>query len=271
MPFLAAQLSDLHVRRRGRLCSGRVDTCAALERAIEAVMRVEPRPDVVLLTGDLVDAGDDDAEYAELRDILSTLGTPWYLIPGNHDGRAALRRAFPDRPELHREAEFIQYALDDYPIRLLFLDTLDPGSGEGLLDGARLAWLEAELRRAPERDTAIVMHHPPFKTGIRFMDGIACRGTDEFARIVRAHGRVHRIMCGHLHRAVTATFAGTAACSAPSTAHQIRLDLRPHDSSPGEYTLEPPGFLLHYWSAECGFATHLANIDQFPGPFPFDD
>jgi len=271
MTFLIAQISDLHVRRRGDLMGGRVDTCAALERAVAAIGRLDPRPDVVLLTGDLVDSGDDEAEYVQLRDILRALPMPWYAIPGNHDGRRAMRSVFRDRGELQRDADFIQYAIDDWPVRLVCLDTLDPGSGAGLLDDARLAWLESELARPPRRPTLLAMHHPPFETGIRFMDSISCRGAAALARLLERGGGVDLLVCGHLHRAVIARFAGAVACAAPSTAHQVRLDLRPFDTSPGDYVLEPPGYLLHRWTQEAGFATHVATVGDWPGPFPFDD
>ena len=271
MALLIAQLSDLHVRREVELVCGRVDTGAALQRAIGAVMALSPLPDAVLLTGDLVDAGDDEDAYRHLRRLLSPLTMPWYPIPGNHDGRDALRRVFADRLVVAHDPHFVHYTVDDFPVRLVFLDTLDPGSGAGLLDAARLLWLRERLAETPDRAVMIAMHHPPFETGIAFMDAIACVGADGLEAPIRAHGRVERIVCGHLHRSVTASFAGSVACSAPSTAHQLRLDLRPFDSSPGAFTLEPPGFLLHRWTAGAGFATHAVTIGSYPGPFPFVD
>jgi 3',5'-cyclic-AMP phosphodiesterase len=55
---------------------------------------------------------------------------------------------------------------------------------------------------------------------------------------------------------------------APSTAHQVTLDLVP-DSSASTFTMEPPGFHLHVWSKEAGLVTHGVTIGTFDGPFPF--
>src|SRR5882762_4144952 len=44
---------------------------------------------------------------------------------------------------------FLQYAIEDYPVRLVALDTLVPGEGGGLLCGERLAWLDQALASAP--------------------------------------------------------------------------------------------------------------------------
>jgi 3',5'-cyclic AMP phosphodiesterase CpdA len=93
--MLIAQLSDLHIKPPGRLAYGRVDTAALLTAALADLTARRPAPDVVLLTGDLVDAG-SAAEYAELRRLLAPLDCPVYVIPGNHDDRAGLRAGFAD-------------------------------------------------------------------------------------------------------------------------------------------------------------------------------
>jgi Icc protein len=69
------------------------------------------------------------------------------------------------------------------------------------------------------------MHHPPFATGITHMDNFGLDNAAELAEIVVRHPQVERILCGHLHRTIDRRFAGTVAGTAPSTAHQIRLNL----------------------------------------------
>ena len=54
---------------------------------------------------------------------------------------------------------------------------------------------------------------------------------------------------------------------APSTAHQVTLDLS--DGAPSSFHLEPPAFHLHCWIAGAGIVTHQAYIGEFPGPYPF--
>ena len=44
---------------------------------------------------------------------------------------------------------FLQYAIEDYPVRLVALDTLIPGEAGGLLCSARLAWVDHVLALAP--------------------------------------------------------------------------------------------------------------------------
>ncbi len=200
------------------------------------------------------------AEYARLRHLLSPLPMPVYLIPGNHDDREALRQAFADYPKMPREG-FIQYVVDDGPLRLVAVDTLLPGKPGGRVDAERLAWLDARLGEAPSKPTMIFMHHPPFKTAIEYMDGIGLEGADAMAEVVRRHPQVERVVCGHLHRSIQSRWAGTVAMTVPATAHQVDLDVR-HDVGLS-ISMEPPGYALHLWRPDTGLVSHVANVGDF--------
>lgn len=184
-PFLIAQVTDTHIKAGGRKAyGGRVDTHGALARCVRHLNSLDPHPDVVLLTGDLVDMGRPD-EYASLRELLDRLDAPYFVVPGNHDERGALRAAFADHRYLPQEGEFLHYCMDDHPLRLVGLDSTVPGEPGGLMCDARLAWLDATLGN-PGRPTLLFMHHPPFVTGIAHMDVQRCANADRLG----AAGRV---------------------------------------------------------------------------------
>ena len=262
--MIIAQLSDPHVVAPGDLLYGRVETAGFLARAVAELNRLDPLPDIVVITGDLVDKG-EPVEYEHLRRLLAPLAMPVFVIPGNHDARAPMRAAFGGDGYLPRGG-FLQYAIDDYPVRLIALDTHIPGAGGGELCTERLAWLDETLGAAPARPTVVIMHHPPFLTGIERMDRAGLRDPDTFAAIVRKHPQVERILCGHLHRAIDRRFAGTVAGTAPSTAHQMRLDIR--SGAPLRLMFEPPGYQLHLWQDDTGLVSHTAVFGDWPGPFP---
>lgn len=264
--MLIAQITDTHIKPRGRLAYRKVDTAAYLERAVAALNALDPAPDVVLLTGDLVDAG-TDREYGLLLELLRPLRAPLLPIPGNHDERDAFRRTFPDIAKRCGEGPFLQYVIGDWPVRLIGLDTVLPGSGGGELCAERLSWLDARLAEDPGRPTVLFQHHPPFVTGIGHMDEIGLAGAAEEAAVVRRHPQVERVLCGHLHRAIQVLWAGTLASTAPSPAHQVALDLRAE--APSAFVMEPPAFQLHRWTAADGLVSHLAYVDRFDGPYPF--
>ena len=224
--MIVCQMSDTHVMAEGRLASGVVDTNAALRRTIAHLLTLPQQPDAVVMTGDLVERGKPE-EYALLREIIAPLPMPVYLIPGNHDERQALRAAFPEHSYLNQFAPFVQYAIEEHDLRIVAADTVIPGQGGGELCAQRLEWLALTLATARDRPTLLIMHHPPFATGIAFMDEIGLFNPEALADIVQKNPQVERILCGHLHRPIQARFAGTIACTAPSTAHQITLDLAP--------------------------------------------
>ena len=74
---------------------------------------------------------------------------PVFVIPGNHDSRDLLRAAFGADGYLPKDG-FLQYAIEDYPVRLVALDTHIPGEGGGELCDERLAWLDRTLAASPE-------------------------------------------------------------------------------------------------------------------------
>src|SRR2546430_415918 len=134
------QLSESHIVAPGELLYGRVDTPEFLARAVPAIKGLDPLPDIVVITGALVDHG-EPAEYEHLRTLLAPLAMPVFVIPGNHDAREPLRAAFAGDGYLPADG-FLQYAIEDYPVRIVALDTLIPGEGGGLLCAERLALLD---------------------------------------------------------------------------------------------------------------------------------
>ena len=263
--MLIAQISDMHIKPPGELLYQRIDTAGFLERAVAHVNALDPRPDVVLATGDLVDGGKAE-EYALLKQLLAPLAMPVHLIPGNHDARDEMRTVFANHAYLPRDG-FLHYTIDGLPVRLIALDTLVPGKGHGELCDERLDWLEARLGES-DAPTILFMHHPPFDCGIEFFDGHGLmQGGPRLAELVRRHGNVERVMCGHVHRPIQVRWAGTMASIAPSTAHQATLDLR--DNAPLSMRMEPPAIALHLWRPGTGLVTHVSYIGTYDGPRPF--
>lgn len=259
-------LSDPHIVRPGRLLGDHVDTAAALARAVEAIGRLTQAPDAVLLSGDLVDAGDAQ-EYAHLRRLLAPLAAPVYLMPGNHDDRDVLRASFPDHAYLGAHGP-VDYSVDVAGLRLHALDSVVPRAPHGALADAQLERLARALDASPMQPAIVALHHPPFDSGIAFMDAMALRvGTDALAALVRRHAQVERVLCGHVHRSIQQRWAGTIAMTAPSTAHQIHLDLRPGGAE--AYTLEPGAFLLHAWEPGGPVVSHRVATAPIDGPYPF--
>ncbi len=267
MTRLVVQLSDTHIRAPGELAERRVDTAAGLRRGVEAVLALRQPPDAVFVTGDLVDSG-KPAQYAHLRELVEPIRCPLYLLPGNHDDRDALRDAFPEHDYLRGERAFVHYAIELDTLRIAVLDTSVTGAPHGEIDDAQLASLDATLAAKPGVPTILAMHHPPFATYIERMDDYGLqRGGAGLAAVLERHPQVDRIVCGHLHRAITARFAGRTAMSSPSTAHALAFDLGA--DAPLAFNLEPAGFLVHAWTPTGGIASHVVHTGSYDGPWRF--
>ena len=262
--MIIAQISDMHLRPEGDLAHDVADTAAGLAGAVARLCAMEPPADAVLATGDLVDFPGPEA-YRQLRELLAPLPMPTYLIPGNRDARGALRAEFAKDGYFPADGPFLHYVIDEHPVRLIALDPVIEGAKSGELCAERLAWLEARLAEAPGRPSVIFMHHPPFKTGVPFMDDQDFGGAEALEELVRRQPRVERILCGHLHRPIQCRFGGTIAAVCPSTAFHMPLDLRPDIDL--ALVLEPPAGFLHVWR-QAGMVTHLLPLADHPGPFP---
>jgi 3',5'-cyclic AMP phosphodiesterase CpdA len=262
-PLLIAQLSDLHITRPEVSLEKDVDTAAFLVQAVATVLRLDPQPDLVLITGDLVESGKAE-EYAALRGMIAPLTCPVYVLPGNHDERSALREAFGSG-RLPVQGK-LDYVIEDWPLRIVMLDSVVAQAPQGELADAQLAWLDASLAAAPGRPTLIALHHPPFASGVVHMDEMALQAPERLERVVAKHPQVQAVVCGHMHRLMSTRFGGTLAISAPSVAHQIALDLA--EVPEPRYILEPPGFLLHRWDG-VRLTTHLVPSGDFGRGMPF--
>ena len=267
-PLIVAQISDLHIKVPGALAYGKVDTAAALAACVTELNRLSPRPDLVVISGDLADTPAPE-EYVHLKRLLSPLQVPFAVIPGNHDDRAMLRAAFPD----------FCYAQAEGPLNstravggldIVLIDSTVPGSNYGTIDHTTLTWIDSILAASPARPALLFLHHPPFVTGIAHMDVQNLHNAGALADIVRDRARVRLVGAGHVHRPILTQFAGIVATICPAPNHAVALDLDGH--LPPSLQVEPPAFHLHVWfqGGEFGrVVTHWVPIGTFAGPYPF--
>ena len=258
--LLIAQITDVHVGfDQGNPEEYNMERLGAV---LQRICELPMAPDCLLLTGDLTEFGDGES-YERLAEAVRICPFPVWPMVGNHDRREALLAAFPATPV---QDGFVHYTIEGDGVRIVLLDTLEPGRHGGAFCEARAAWLGSELALHPDTPTIIAMHHPPFESGIGWLDGNATESwIGRFAECIAGHGQIRSIISGHLHRNIHTLWNGVSLTVCASTAPLVALDLRPVDPDVPDgramITDEYPGYALHFWNGRhC--VSHFEAVDD---------
>jgi 3',5'-cyclic AMP phosphodiesterase CpdA len=227
--MLIAQITDLHVAQDGTFMRRFVDANEKLAGAVAFLNDRSHQVDAVVATGDLTNDGEAE-QYTLLRKLLDELRVPLYLVPGNHDERDGFRAAFADKEWMPASGP-IDYVIDEHEVRLVGIDTTEPGRHDGVFHPEQAGWLDDVLGRRPDTPTLLFCHHPPFLTRLWLFDAIRLTGAEVLREVVARHPQVKQIVSGHVHRPVSSSWGATALTTSPSTTHQSRCDLHPDEGA----------------------------------------
>ena len=222
-----AQLTDTHIVREGSTYLG-TETARYLADALAAVHTLDPLPDYIAVTGDLVNSG-RDAQYARFREIMSASRIPYFVIPGNHDDRVRMRAMLARETYGGVAGELRHFSIDDFPIRLIGLDCNAP---------------RPSPRAVADAATLVAVHQPPFRTGLHYLDVLGFGGRSHLRTLVNRHTQAGAVISGHIHCVRRAVWKGAVASSAPSTAPQVIPLIFMQGRILG-LAHEAPGFAVH--------------------------
>jgi len=254
--MIIAQISDTHLALNTADADQRTRDFALTVADINAL---DPAPDIIIHTGDIVHNGRQD-EYAEAAAALAKAAAPVYVLVGNRDNRANLRAAFSACGYLAPDSDFIDYAIDDYPIRLIALDTLSSGSNKGDFCPERVRRLIDLIDAETAKPIAVFTHHPPFEVTVG-PDRLHFETPEIMSRLRRAlqhSGRVVAVFSGHVHRAAAGYVGSIPATVVPCIATTLRK---------GEYPPHMrmcPVYHVHRFDPLWGFATETRIVRAGP-------
>jgi Icc protein len=225
---LIAHISDTHFLGGSRALYGTVDTDTPVRQALAQLERSGLRPDALVFTGDIADAGEPDA-YRRVRALVlasaERLGARVVWVMGNHDKRGAFRAellgdAPADDPADDPADAPVDAVFDLNGLRLIALDSCVAGYHHGELTQSQLDWLAEVLRTPAQHGTLLALHHPPIPTMVPLMSILELRGQDRLAAVIRGSD-IRAILGGHLHYATTGSFAGIPVSVAAATCYTL--------------------------------------------------
>lgn len=248
--MLIAQITDIHLGFEPN--NPAEFNRKRLDQTLRTLAAMKPQPDLLLATGDLADTGDDEVSYRRLKSALANCSIPVWFCMGNHDSREPFLKQFPNVPSADG---FVQYSIEEFPLRILVLDTLEVGRHGGGFCEIRASWLRRRLAEQPDRPTLLVLHHPPIETGLSWMtEDPDAEWVARLRSVVEGQRQVVGMITGHLHRPVVTQWAGTTLAVCPSTAPQVALDLDEIDPDRPDgrpmIVADPPAYAIHVWNGE---------------------
>ncbi|PPK64102.1 metallophosphoesterase [Actinokineospora auranticolor] len=214
------QLTDTHIMPAGALMHDTVDTSANLAAALAMIEASGMRVDAFLLTGDLTDNGSPES-YRRLGDLIDPaaerLGARVICAVGNHDERTAFRTELLGVPESSAEYDAV---FDVDGLRVVVLDSSEPGKHDGHLSAAQLDWLGKVLTEPAPRGTVVVAHHPPLPSPVPTVHLLRLRDADRFAEVI-AGTDTRLVVTGHAHLAGAGSVAGVPVWIGPALAYGV--------------------------------------------------
>jgi 3',5'-cyclic-AMP phosphodiesterase len=249
--MIIAQISDTHLALDIPDTDQRIRD---FELTIADINTLDPAPNVIVHTGDIVHNGRPD-EYAQAVATLAKARAPVYVLAGNKDNRANLHTAFYARGYLAPDSDFIDYAIDDYPVKLIALDTLSSTGNKGDFCLERIKRLN-RLVGTGTKPIAFFTHHPPFEVTVG-PERLHFETPEMMSRLSQAlqqSGRVAAVFSGHVHRAA----AGHAGAIPAMVVQCVATTLRRGEYPPHMKTR--PVYYIHRFDPAWGFATETRIV-----------
>lgn len=256
--MLIAQISDTHLIVPGNPGNYGDEKLIALKRCVEDINNLDTPPDVVIHTGDLSDNG----SYEELelaKKYLDALNIPYYITPGNRDCPSRLIEVFAEQLGDVQVGGPIIYLVDNFPIKLVSLDTTTPDDNLGLLNFNKVAALDNILLMNQNEPVIVFSHHPPFDLSlddpplIEFVNKISINLFDE---IVDRHSQIVALFCGHVHRPIRKNMGLFDANIAPPVCNLLNHS---RDKTNRDYI---GSFQLHEFGQGHNFTTEVKMISN---------
>lgn len=211
-------LTDLHIAEDGVLPFNQ-DTKAKTIQVLDKISEISC--DMLILTGDFCYKTPKLEVYKWLHQTMTRYkpDIPKYYIGGNHDDCKLMARNL-DLTD-HLIGDELYYSFEYEGTTLIFLDT-----GKGYMSDVQKQWLQNQLDHLKQdRAHFIFMHHPPMKSGVKYMDEEhALADGDELVVILSRFPMPFYIFSGHYHVEKSIQFHNISSFITPSFFVQLNQE-----------------------------------------------
>ena len=263
------QLSDLHLVPPGKLTSKVLDTNSILEETINEILRKKDyfgKIECLVVTGDISDDGSIES-YLSAHEKLIKLNVPVLVIPGNHDLRNPMREVFNEHVEFSTHSSQFDWVFKYEETVIIGLDSSVEGENFGFLEKTSLEFLSNQLSIHNGSDIVLLIHHPPIKTGIYFMDKIGLTNSSDLSECLKVTNHPVRILCGHVHGVYHGLLGIHPVVSAPSVCSAFEFNRKKF--APVGFNKGPTGY-AYLETSSNGFWTAIPS-SYGNGPLKFSD
>ncbi|NMP22087.1 metallophosphoesterase family protein [Sulfobacillus harzensis] len=248
-------LSDFHWGYRG---DWNRNLSATVDRILQEVLKLDPKPQLVLVTGDLIQAVGESAERNKrleaVKAKLDGLNVPWLAVPGEHD-------TFGDQGQAFKTIVGPLFFHRNFQgLHVLGLDNVSQGP---FLGQAQSAWVQDQLGRMAPTAPLVVLTHRPLYDLFTPWNWYTYDGDSLYGAISRFSHRV--CLFGHVHQAISHRTHQTnntsglpASWPLPAPGPLERLQPWPQGASHPDMGL---GFRVMDWTGS-GFKVHTTWLES---------
>lgn len=226
-PVRLIQITDPHLFSDAQRDLLGVNTTDSFQAVLEAVLDTPFDYDFVLATGDLVQDHNREA-YHRFAQMVKPLEKPVFWLEGNHD----IQPQMHDALGLYQQIQPHKQILAGKYWQIVLLDSHIEGVPRGALSQTALDFLQACLRRFPERYALIALHHNILPTNSAWLDQHSLANPEQLAEVLFPFKQVKALIHGHIHQQVDSLWKGYRLFATPSTCIQFK----PHCH---DFTLDP--------------------------------
>jgi len=233
-----AHISDFHLPNKpGQIVNGALPD-ANLVEAVATLKKQAPKPELIVLGGDLLDDG-QKGNYETIADLFKDFQVPVHTVLGNHDDLKNLKKS----SLVETGSDFAGYGSFDHgKVHFVLVHTAGTGKSHGHLDEEQLLWLSEDLSENRAKPVLIFMHHHPIDSGIAWLDKMKLQNADAFWEIVPPYSNnILGVFFSNLHIQISTQIRGVLVASPPAVCFQFSGN---SDADKEELSGEQPGFNL---------------------------